>query len=153
MTPLSEGTGEDLEVIVNAESAPDAPAELLERAVRRTLADAGVTRAEISLTLLEDAAIRKLNREWLDRDRVTDVIAFSLGEDGPVLGDVYVGWEQAHRQASDLGLDVHEELVRLAVHGALHVLGHDHPEGRERLASPMFALQERLVRDVLTSER
>jgi probable rRNA maturation factor len=148
------GPGHDaIDVVVNAESAPDTPTELIERAVRRTLGDAGVREGEVSVTLLDDAAIRKLNREWLDRDGVTDVIAFSLGErGGPVLADVYLGWEQARRQARDLGVDPEEELVRLAVHGSLHVLGHDHPEGPERVQSVMFALQERLVRAVLAPE-
>ena len=65
------------------------------------------------------------------------------------VGDVYVGIEQAGRQAAEHGVPLDEELVRLAVHGTPHVVGHDHPEGPERLESPMFVLQERLVRDVM----
>jgi probable rRNA maturation factor len=65
---------------------------------------------------------------------------------------VYVGAEQAARQAAEAGVGVGEELVRLAVHGTLHVLGHEHPEGDGREESPMFALQEALVREI-TGER
>jgi len=135
-------------------NAPEeAPTELLERAVRHALASAGVTEAEVSLTLLDDAGIRELNRRYLERDRPTDVIAFTLSAPGePVLGDVYVGAEQAARQAADAGLPLTEELVRLAVHGTLHVLGHDHPEGPERLESPMFRLQESLVAELLDAD-
>ena len=132
-----------------AERVPDEV--LLRRAVEAALRDAGVDAAEVSLTLLDDEAIQALNREHLGHDRPTDVLAFALWEEGePVLGDVYVGADQARRQAAELGVPLAEELVRLAVHGTLHVLGHDHPEdARARAASPMYRLQERLVRYVL----
>ena len=65
------------------------------------------------------------------------------------MGDVYLGVEQAARQAAEEGVPLAEELVRLAVHGTLHVLGHDHPEGEERLHSPMFVLQEEIVSALL----
>ena len=116
--------------------------------MRRALSEARADGAEVSLALLADDAIRALNRTHLGRDHPTDVIAFALGGE-PLVGDVYIGWEQAVRQAEELGIDRDEELVRLAVHGTLHVLGHDHPDGPERERSPMFALQERLVREVL----
>lgn len=153
-----------------AATAPGVPGlvELLERAVLRTVADAqgggGDDRApgarggpgprgagEISVALLADADIRRLNREHLGHDRVTDVVAFPLWEEGePVVGDVYVGLEQARRQAAAEGVPLAEELVRLAVHGTLHVLGWEHPEeASEREASPMYRRQERIVRAVV----
>jgi probable rRNA maturation factor len=58
---------------------------------------------------------------------------------------VYVAPEVAARTAAELGISEEEELVRLVVHGILHLLGHDHPEGDDRYASPMFRLQEELV--------
>lgn len=130
--------------------APDE--ELLRRAVEAALQDHGASDAEVSVTLLEDAAIRALNREHLDHDWPTDVLSFALWQDGDaVLGDVYIGVEQASRQAAEADVPLNEELVRLVVHGTLHVLGHDHPDEAEaRLASPMFRLQERLVRGVLS---
>ena len=129
-------------------------AEQIEKAVRHTLADAAVETAEVSVTLLDDEAIRAMNRDYLDRDRVTDVIAFTLssGEDSAgLLGDVYLGAEQAIRQAGELSVPVPEELMRLAIHGTLHVLGHDHPEGTGRSESAMFRVQERLLKDVLAT--
>ena len=122
---------------------------LIREAVERTLDAEGTGNAEISLTLLDDDAIQALNREYLSKDRPTDVIALSLGEDGEVLGDVYIGADQARRQAEELSIDLAEEVVRLAIHGTLHVLGHDHPEEGDRSASPMYRLQERLVDEVL----
>lgn len=120
-------------------------AGVLERAVQETFAAGGERRGELSLTLLGDAAIRALNREYLGKDRVTDVLAFSLGSEDRPVGDVYVGADQAARQAEEYGVSVAEELVRLTIHGTLHVLGHDHPEGPERTESPMYRMQEALV--------
>lgn len=136
-------------VHVNA-GGRDAPVALLERAVRAALEAEDAAEAEVSLTLLDDDEIRELNLRWLERDRPTDVLAFPLHDAGqPVLGDVYVGWDQARRQARDHGVGLDEELVRLAVHGTLHVLGHTHPEDEARARSPMFRRQEALVRRIL----
>lgn len=121
--------------------------EAARAAVEATLHDRGVEEAEVSVALLDDAAIRALNRDHLGHDRPTDVLSFALyGEGEPVLGDVYVGWEQAVRQAEPEGVDVLEEIARLAVHGTLHVLGHDHPEDAEaRTGSEMYRIQEAIV--------
>ncbi|MEW5926475.1 MAG: rRNA maturation RNase YbeY [Gemmatimonadota bacterium] len=126
------------------------PEEAVERAVRATLRAEGHGEGEVSVAFLGDAEITSLNREYLEHDRPTDVISFALhGEGEPPLGDVYVGVEQALRQAGELGVDPREELLRLAVHGTLHVLGWDHPEGEERAESGMFRRQEEILRAVL----
>ena len=140
-----------IEVQVDAGADPDAPVALVERAVRATLAREGVEAGEVSVALLDDGAIRALNREHLGHDRPTDVLAFALWEEGePVVGDVYLGVAQARRQADEADVPLREELVRLAVHGTLHVVGHDHPEEPEaRAGSAMYALQEELVREIL----
>jgi probable rRNA maturation factor len=137
-------------VHVNAPALSREWRTLLRRAARRTLREGGVADGELSVTLLEDAAIQAMNRDYLGHDRVTDVISFALhASDQPVLGDVYLGVQQAERQSAEAGVPLPEELVRLVVHGTLHVLGHDHPEGEDRLASPMFQLQEQLVEEIL----
>ena len=140
-----------LEVVINTGSLPDIHADLLVKAVLGAVQDAGrgARTGEISVTLLADDEVRAMNRDYLEKDHTTDVIAFSLGDGDAIMGDVYIGYEQALRQAADLGVDEAEELARLAIHGTLHVLGHDHPEGDERAESPMFELQERILREVL----
>jgi probable rRNA maturation factor len=134
-----------------AADVPDAAARrLLGRAVRAALRDRGVRDAEVSLALLDDTGITELNARFLSHDEVTDVISFALYEDGEApVGDIYIGYQQAARQAAAAGVPVTEELTRLAVHGTLHVLGFDHPEGQERLDSEMWQLQERIVAAVL----
>jgi probable rRNA maturation factor len=126
------------------------PRGLLETAVRTAAAREGVVQGEISLTFLGDREIRALNLEYLGRDEVTDVIAFSLHDPGAaIVGDIYVGYEQARRQADELGIALTEELVRLAIHGTLHVTGQDHPAGEDRFDSEMFRLQEEIVKETL----
>ena len=142
-----------LDVIVNVDD-PRIDPEPLRRAVLHTVAAGGQAgespaAGEISVTLLDDDGIRAINRDYLERDRPTDVIAFSLGDEHALLGDIYLGLERARCQAADEGVALEEELVRLAVHGTLHVLGLDHPEGEDRVESPMFTLQERLVRELV----
>lgn len=125
--------------------------ELLRRAAGAALESAPEpARGEISVTCLPADEIARINREYLDRDGPTDVVAFDLGDD-ELLGDVYVCPEVAERAARDEGVELREELVRLVVHGVLHVLGHDHPEDESRWESPMFRLQERLVARTLES--
>lgn len=140
----------EVEVSVGAGvDTPVAP-ERVEAAVRHALRAEGVSEGEFSVALLADDEIAALNRQYLGRDRPTDVIAFHLHEAGePPLGDVYVGVAQATRQAEAFAATPEEEVLRLAVHGTLHVLGWDHPEGGDRGASPMFARQEALLREFL----
>jgi len=137
-----------MNVQVNTNGFEDAPLKLLRCAVERVLRGAA-DQAEVSLTLVSDEEITSLNREYLGKDRPTDVIAFNLGDEHVPLGDVYVCVSQAERQAVELNVSVREELTRLAIHGTLHVMGEDHPEGLDRLESPMFVLQERLLSEVL----
>lgn len=137
-------------VLVDVGDFADVPVELLEAAARRALASQDDGPVEVSIALLGDGDMRELNARYLGKDRPTDVIAFALGEGADLVGDVYVGVEQARWQAEELAIPLREELARLVVHGVLHVLGHDHPEGPEREESEMFVLQERLLRAVLS---
>lgn len=109
-------------------------------------ADPGLTDGELSITLVDDDEMARLNVEWLDRTGSTDVIAFSLGSAESVLGDVYIAPDTAGKNAAGLGVDLLEEILRLVIHGTLHVVGYDHPEGPDRSASEMYRLQEELLR-------
>lgn len=130
--------------------ADSATRRLMARAARAVLHREKVRTAEISITLLDDAEIAAMNREYLSREGPTDVIAFALYEqDEDPVGDIYIGFDQALHQADANGVEPREELARLAVHGTLHVLGHDHPEGGERLSSEMWQIQEAIVVQVL----
>jgi probable rRNA maturation factor len=104
-------------------------------------------RADFSVTFLGPEAMRRLNREHKRHDYPTDVLAFALAQpDGGILGDIYICRAVAYRQARALNLPPREELVRLVVHGVLHVLGYDHPTAGRREDSPMWKRQERYIR-------
>jgi probable rRNA maturation factor len=135
---------------VNREAGvPGLGADAVERTVanaaRAVLDDFGVTRAELSITLLDDTGMATLNREWKGRDGPTDVLAFALYEEGedPV-GDIYLGVERGAEQGAAVGETMARELARLAIHGTLHVLGFDHPED-DREGTEMWAHQERIL--------
>ena len=125
----------------------------LTRVARRVLAWEGATSDRVELTLVGGGAMRRLNRRATGRRGVTDVIAFALPQpDGTVLGDVYIcpeaagRWVHAQGPGKETAGGVDQELVRLAVHGTLHVLGYDHPNGAGRTRSTMWRRQERYVR-------
>jgi probable rRNA maturation factor len=142
------------ELIVEVSVAPGVAAPVdpqrVEAAVHHVLRAEGVEEAEISVALLDDTAIATMNQEYLEHEGPTDVITFAMHDgDEPPLGDIYVGVEQAVRQAAEFGATPAEEVLRLAVHGTLHVLGYEHPEGAERTGSEMFIRQEELLRSFL----
>jgi probable rRNA maturation factor len=121
------------------------------RIARAVLRSERVRHALLSITFVSDAGIRSLNRRHLRRSGVTDVLAFGFrraarGE--PIVGDVYIAPAVARASARANDVSVREELVRLIVHGTLHVLGYDHPEGATRTRSAMWRKQERLVKQL-----
>jgi probable rRNA maturation factor len=134
---------------------PDVPAvdtALLARRARRVLAALGHARSELSITLTDDAGIAELNESWRGKRGPTDVLSFSLVEGdhaehrGGLLGDVVIGVPQAARQARRAHRGLDRELAHLAIHGILHLLGHDHERDDE--ARVMLAEERRLRREI-----
>ena len=121
---------------------------LFRRAALASLESRGEREGEVSYTFVSVEEIRELNRDYLERDRSTDVIAFDLGDGPSLLGDVYISPEVAASNAADHGEVALREILRLVVHGSLHVIGLDHPEGQKRESAPMFVLQEELLRSL-----
>ena len=121
---------------------------LLRRRARRILAALDRNRAELSILLVDDAAIAALNHRYRGRPRPTDVLAFSLLEGahadrrGALLGDVVIGIETAARQARARRRTLDDEVARLLVHGALHLVGYDHVRSAE---ARIMRAQERRV--------
>ena len=103
----------------------------LGRSARRLLRALDLRHGELSLLLVSDGEMRRLNRRWRGRDRPTDVLAFAQAE-GPggapdgMLGDVVISVDTARRQAAERGETLGREAEWLLVHGVLHLLGYDH---------------------------
>jgi len=124
------------------------PRARIVRIARGVLRAEKVGDARLSITFVNTRRIAFLNREHLGHRGATDVISFGLRNDvpnSPVSGDIYIAPEVARRNAATHGVSATEEITRLVIHGVLHVLGFDHPDGPERLASPMWRRQEALL--------
>lgn len=118
---------------------------LVQRVVRQVLRSERRD-ALVSVTFLGRDSMRRLNAEHKGRDTPTDVLTFALeNPTGQIIGDVYICPWVARREARARGISLREELVRLIVHGTLHALGRDHPEGPGRTRSAMWRRQERYV--------
>ncbi len=110
-------------------------------------------RAELAISLVDEAAMETLHVQWMDLPGPTDVMSFPMdelrpGRDGVdpeegVLGDIVLCPSVAERQAREAGHAVEEELLLLATHGILHLLGYDHAEPEEE--TEMFELQRQLL--------
>lgn len=140
-----------IRVVVNREGlrVPVASARMAD-AVTRVLRADRVRAAMVSVTLMTARQMEALNRKHLGHAGATDIITFGFRDPaGAAIGDVYICPDVARANAAAFGVPLREELLRLAVHGALHVLGYEHPEGEARTRSPMWKRQERILRQVL----
>ena len=117
--------------------------------VQKTLANLGLPEAELSLLLVDDRQIRKLNHRFLGRDKPTNVLALSMREGEysslhpHLLGDLVISIETAKRQSKQSGLNEMEMLTILLIHGILHLLGYEH-EGSKKDAREMTLKQKEL---------
>lgn len=103
----------------------------------------GPEEAEVSLMLVDDSRIHTLNFEYRGVNKPTDVLSFALQdevEDEPemefeddMLGDIVISVERARAQAEEYGHSLEREIIYLAVHGTLHLLGYDHEEEKDKL--------------------
>lgn len=102
------------------------------------------------MTIVDDARIREINRDYLQRDKPTNVISFAMqeGEGSGInpllLGDVVISAETAARDAAEAGVPFERELWFLLLHGILHLLGYDHERGTEAQARQMEAREREL---------
>ena len=110
--------------------------------------------AELSVTFVDKDEIQNINKIYKDKDKVTDVISFALEEDEPdiefneldiprVLGDIIICTDVAKEQAENYGHSFERELVFLALHGFLHLLGYDHMNEEDE--KEMFGRQDDIL--------
>jgi len=95
-------------------------------AARRVAASEGITRATVSIAVVDDATIHDLNRRYLQHDYPTDVLSFVFERsDDAASGEVIVSADTAARQARRYGWPLEDELLLYVVHGMLHLVGYD----------------------------
>jgi probable rRNA maturation factor len=114
----------------------------------------GFPDAELSILIVDDQQISQLNRQYLNREGPTNVIAFSMrqGQFSDIapnlLGDVVISADTAQREAQSVGISMQDRFDQLLIHGTLHLLGYDHEnteaEARkmEEKANELFQLLE-----------
>lgn len=108
-------------------------------------------RQTFTLVLVSDRAIRRLNRDFRNQDKPTDVLSFPTGLedlphlDKPGLGDMIISVETARRQAFARHHSLQRELCVLAIHGLLHLLGYDHEVDRGEMHRKELKLQRELL--------
>ena len=124
--------------------------EYLYKVIEATLKHEKVANAIFSIVFVDDDEIHRINREYRNVDRITDVISFAFEDskdleynDFRMLGDIYICIPQMKRQAESYGHSEKRELSFLTVHGLLHLLGYDHMEIEDE--KKMFALQELIL--------
>lgn len=124
--------------------------------MKTILSALGCENAALSVYITDDTEIRELNRQWLDRDQATDVMAWSQTEGEPFptdfLGDVVISADTAIRQGGQRGHSPEHELNVLIAHGVLHLLGYEHKNGG-RQARKMRDTEERLVELIEEQEK
>ena len=143
-----------MSVEVNNESGVEADEAEIASLSRHVLAQMRVhPQAELSIVLVDEAAMEQLHVQWMDEPGPTDVLSFPMDELRPgvdgeesapgLLGDVVLCPQVAARQAQKAGHTTQDELLLLTTHGILHLLGYDHAEPDEE--KEMFGLQTRLL--------
>ena len=113
----------------------------------------GLADKTLSVIVVDDEYIQKLNREYRGKDRPTDVLSFSYLDDSEasddnVIGEVYVSHETLERDAGARGIDLGNLFVRTGTHGMLHALGYRHETESE--ARRMESEERRLLGDHMT---
>lgn len=125
-------------VSVTNEQTLEVRTRLLKQAARRLLEESNLATGQVDILLTDDATVHGLNRQYRGYDKPTDVLSFPQGEsageapplpraDGmPILlGDVVISVDTAARQAREHEVTLEQELALLAVHGILHLIGHE----------------------------
>lgn len=114
------------------------PRRVLERTLSACADALGLRRdVDLSIAFIGERDMRRLNKEWRGKDKVTDVLSFEE------VGEILLSYAQARRQAREMGHSVRDEIVFLIVHGVLHTFGYDHIKPSD--AKRMFPLQTKIL--------
>ncbi|MDP2839356.1 MAG: rRNA maturation RNase YbeY [Syntrophales bacterium] len=120
------------------------------RSLKRLLKELGFKDSEVSLLLVDDDQIREINKNYLQKDRPTNVISFAMTEGAfgdvhpEILGDIIISVETAARDAMACDIDFMDEVEFLLIHGLLHLLGYNHENVESNEAKKMKKLEREL---------
>ena len=121
---------------------------IIKQAVNKTLEYMKITNpCEVSVLICSNDEIRELNKEYRDKDSVTDVLSFPQYDGqavGGAIGDIVVSGKKATEQAQEYGHSFEREIAFLTVHSMLHLLGMDHETSKQD-EQEMFGLQDEIL--------
>jgi len=133
--------------IINRQTKSRIRTDLISGVIERLLRRSRLKDTDVVLVFAGDAAVRTLNRTFRKKDKTTDVLSFPMegrGDGGRRhLGDIIIAVPQARRQAAELGHSLDAELVYLAIHGFIHLLGFEHFRGHEAEEAKILKLLRR----------
>jgi len=119
--------------IYNETEQKGIPRKALQTSITSVLQHFGKRNAQINIILTDDKTILEMNKKFLNHNYITDVISFDLSESEElILGEIYICLPQAERQAKEYKTTFKNELLRLAIHGILHILGFDDSTSKEK---------------------
>lgn len=108
----------------------DVPVKLKKKAsirswIIQTINEHSKITGSINIILTTDLYLQKLNQDHLQKDYFTDIITFNFNENNSISGDLYISIERIEENANFFGVSISQELLRVIIHGILHLLGYD----------------------------
>jgi len=132
---------------------------MLREKAEKILSVLGLPESELSVSIVGDRTIRKLNREYLGKDKPTNVISFAMQE-GPfaelnahVLGDVVISADTAANEAAEGNIPFESRIIFLLLHGILHLAGYDHERSGEAEAIRMEKKEREIFKELHEADK
>ena len=107
----------------------------------------------LNIIFTDDLTLQKMHQRYLNDPEKTDVITFDLGDENGIEGEIYISFDRASQQAKEYGVTLEEEVLRLIVHGLLHLKGYDdlEEEARKIMKAQENLFVERFRREFIES--
>jgi len=132
--------------IFNESGKSKLPIKRAKEIINLILKDYKILDSTINMIYCDDSFIHKINKEYLNHDYETDIITFTIDEE-PFLSEMYISAETAQKNAYEYKVSLNNELLRLAAHGALHIVGLD--DNTEELRKNMKSKEDYYLQKIL----
>lgn len=117
----------------------------IKRFLERVIRDEKRIPGDLKFIFTDDTSLQDINREFLKNRYYTDIISFDYSEGGVINGELYISQEAVRRNAVNYDVKIKEEILRVMIHGVLHLCGYN--DNNERNRDIMFSIQEKKVKE------